>query len=70
MPDLKEGYYFGRELPPDPRPLHGPNRWPEQLPALRQEVTAWMAAMEDLGQRVLAAMAVGLGLPADWSPAT
>ncbi|MGZ4673282.1 MAG: 2-oxoglutarate and iron-dependent oxygenase domain-containing protein, partial [Ilumatobacteraceae bacterium] len=26
--DLKEGYYFGRELPPDPRPMHGPNIWP------------------------------------------
>ena len=28
VPDGKEGYYFGAELPPDPRPLHGPNLWP------------------------------------------
>jgi isopenicillin N synthase-like dioxygenase len=25
VPDLKEGYYFGRELPPDTRPMHGPS---------------------------------------------
>jgi isopenicillin N synthase-like dioxygenase len=66
VPDLKEGYYFGRELPPDPRPLHGPNVWPDTVPALRTEVTAWMEAMERLGQRVLAAMALGLGLDGDW----
>ena len=66
VPDLKEGCYFGRELPPDPTPLHGPNIWPEEVPALRTEVLAWMTAMEDIGQRVLSAMAVGLGLRPDW----
>jgi isopenicillin N synthase-like dioxygenase len=64
--DLKEGYYFGRELPPHPLPLHGPNVWPDEVPELRTEVLAWMAAMESVGQQVLAAMAIGLGLPADW----
>src|SRR2546423_5921238 len=24
-PDMKEGLYFGQELPPSHRPLHGPN---------------------------------------------
>jgi isopenicillin N synthase-like dioxygenase len=66
VPDLKEGFYVGRELPPDPRPLHGPNRWPDEVPALRREVSAWMEAMEVLGQRVLASMAVGLGLDREW----
>lgn len=66
VPDLKEGYYFGRELPPDPRPLHGPNRWPDAVPALRATVSEWMASMEALGQRVLALMAEGLGLPPTW----
>jgi isopenicillin N synthase-like dioxygenase len=66
VPDLKEGFYVGRELPPSPLPLHGPNVWPREVPELATTVTAWMAAMEDLGQRVLAAMAVALGLPADW----
>ena len=66
VPDLKEGYYFGRELPPDPRPMHGPNIWPAQPATLRDAVTDWMAAMEQLGQRVLSLMARGLGLADDF----
>jgi isopenicillin N synthase-like dioxygenase len=67
VPDLKEGFYVGRELPPSPLPLHGPNLWPsDHVPDLAPAVTAWMAAMESLGQRVLAAMAEGLGLRPDW----
>src|ERR1051325_368224 len=42
VPDLKEGYYFGREQPPDARPLHGPNIWPARPPGLRTIVTTWM----------------------------
>ena len=60
--DLKEGYYFGREMASDPRPMHGPNIWPADAPELRAAVEAWMAAMEPLGQAVLARMADGLGL--------
>jgi isopenicillin N synthase-like dioxygenase len=60
--DLKEGFYFGRELPADPRPMHGPNLWPRQPAALRGAITEWMAAMERVGQHVLALMAEGLGL--------
>ena len=67
VPDLKEGFYVGRELPPSTVPLHGPNLWPtDHVPDLAPSVTAWMEAMEALGQRVLAAMAEGLGLPSDW----
>jgi isopenicillin N synthase-like dioxygenase len=62
VPDLKEGYYFGRELPVDPRPLHGPNIWPEQPTELRALVTEWMQRMESLGQHVLTLVARGLGL--------
>ena len=42
VPDRKEGIYFGAELgPDDPRvvaglPLHGPNLFPERLPAMRR----------------------------------
>jgi isopenicillin N synthase-like dioxygenase len=70
--DLKEGLYFGRELPrDDPRvraglPLHGPNLFPGAVPELRGAVLAWMAALEALGQRLLSGIALGLGLEADF----
>ena len=64
VPDRKEGLYFGTEDPPsDRRPLHGPNQFP---PGLRDPVLAWMRAMAELGQRLLAQMAEGLGLDAGW----
>ncbi len=66
IPDLKEGFYVGRELPPSGIPLHGPNVWPAEVPELRTEVTWWMGAMEALGRRTLAAMAEGLGLSPTW----
>lgn len=66
VPDLKEGYYFGRELPPDPRPMHGPNLWPAEPTELRSLVTEWMAMMEPLAQHVLALMAEGLGLGSEF----
>ena len=62
VPDRKEGYYFGKELPPDPRPMHGPNLWPAAPAGFADAVTAWMTAMESLGQELLALMATGLGL--------
>ena len=70
VPDLKEGYYFGRELPPDPRPMHGPNIWPAAPAPFRPAITEWMATMEPLAQRVLALMAQGLGLAPDFFRAT
>ena len=60
VPDRKEGYYYGAQLPPDPRPMHGPNIWPTLPAGMKQAVTAWMAAMEALGQRLLRLMAQGL----------
>lgn len=69
-PDWKEGLYLGTELADDhPRvragvPLHGRNLWPADalLPGFRATVTAWMAAVTDLGHRVMAAIAQSLGL--------
>ncbi len=71
-PDLKEGLYFGTELPPDdPRvlagwPLHGANLWPAEPLALRAAVLDYMAAATRAAQAVLAAVALSLGLEDDW----
>jgi isopenicillin N synthase-like dioxygenase len=67
-PDLKEGLYFGAELPgDDPRvraglPLHGRNLFPRQVPALRPLVLSYLDALTRLGQVVLAGVALSLGL--------
>ena len=66
VPDLKEGYYFGRELPVDTRPMHGPNIWPDEPTAFRPVITEWMETMEPLAQYVLSLMAEGLGLPPEF----
>ncbi len=67
QPDLKEGLYFGTELPDDdPRvagglALHGRNLFPRQVPRLRGLVLSYMDALTSLGQCVLA----GVALPVD-----
>lgn len=64
-PDLKEGLYFGAELPDnDPRvldglPLHGRNLFPRQVPQLRSLVLAYLDALTTAGQAVLAGVALG-----------
>ncbi|HYB49067.1 MAG TPA: 2OG-Fe(II) oxygenase family protein [Streptosporangiaceae bacterium] len=71
-PDLKEGLYFGAELPgDDPRvlagvPLHGANLFPRQVPRLRPPVLAYLDALTALGQAVLAGVALSLGLDAGY----
>jgi isopenicillin N synthase-like dioxygenase len=71
-PDLKEGLYFGAELPDDdPRvlaglPLHGRNVFPCQVPRLRPLVLAYLDALTSAGQAVLAGIALSLGLDATY----
>jgi isopenicillin N synthase-like dioxygenase len=72
QPDLKEGLYFGAELPDDdPRvlaglPLHGRNLFPRQLPRLRELVLSYLDALTGLGQSVLSGIALSLGLDAGY----
>jgi isopenicillin N synthase-like dioxygenase len=72
QPDLKEGLYFGAELPDDdPRvlaglPLHGRNLFPRQVPRLRPLVLSYLDALTSLGQSVLAGVALSLGLDAGY----
>jgi isopenicillin N synthase-like dioxygenase len=71
-PDLKEGLYFGAELPPDhPKvlagtPLHGPNLFPRRVPELRETVLTYIDRLTEVGQAVLRGVAVSLDLEADY----
>jgi isopenicillin N synthase-like dioxygenase len=70
QPDLKEGLYFGAELPDDdPRvraglPLHGRNLFPRQVPQLRELVLRYLDTLTAVSQTVLAGIALSLDLPA------
>jgi isopenicillin N synthase-like dioxygenase len=70
-PDLKESYEVGVDLPlndPDVlagRPLHGPNRWPDDFPELKKVAEAYFAAAMQLGKRLLKPIAVSVGMPED-----
>jgi isopenicillin N synthase-like dioxygenase len=69
-PDRKEGLYVGEEHSPDhPRvragaPLHGANLFPPgELGAI---VLTWLDEMRSLADRLMRAIAVGLGLAPRW----
>jgi isopenicillin N synthase-like dioxygenase len=65
--DLKEGLYFGAELPAGhPLPLHGPNLFPDEVPELRGLVLDYLRELTRVGQEVLRAVAGSLDLPADY----
>ena len=70
--DVKEGIYFGAELPADhPRvrdgtPLHGANLFPRAIPELRDAVLAYMDAMTRVGHALMEGLALSLGLDASY----
>jgi isopenicillin N synthase-like dioxygenase len=70
-PDLKEGFYIGLDLPEgDPRVRagkfnHGPNLWPGDLPGFRPTMSAYLAAVQEVGARLLQGIALSLSLPED-----
>jgi isopenicillin N synthase-like dioxygenase len=71
-PDVKEGIYFGIELPEEHpavragTPLHGPNLFPRNPPQLRDAVLAYMDAMTRLGHALMEGIALSLGLEASY----
>jgi isopenicillin N synthase-like dioxygenase len=70
-PDLKEGLYFGAELPDDhPRvaagtPLHGRNLFPD-VPGFRAAVLDYISAMTALGHALMEGIGLSLGLEASY----
>jgi isopenicillin N synthase-like dioxygenase len=71
-PDIKEGLYFGTELPADhPRvrdgwALHGANLWPAEPPELKPAVLDYMAATTRAAHAVVEGIALALGLEATY----
>ncbi len=67
-PDLKEFWHVGRELQEhNPHPdILLPNLWPREVPGFREAALALYGALDNLGQRILSAIALDLELPADW----
>jgi isopenicillin N synthase-like dioxygenase len=71
-PNQSESFMMMQELAADDpdvlagRPLQGLNQWPRQLPEFKDAVLDYNAALEQLSRRLVQAIAVGLGLEADW----
>lgn len=66
--DLKEFWHVGRILPLD-HPLAAtmlPNVWPDELPGFRDIFTRLFTEFDRLGQRLLSAIALYLGLDETW----
>jgi isopenicillin N synthase-like dioxygenase len=70
-PDWKEGLYLGTELPAThplvqaKTPVHGPNLFPD-VPGFRETILDYMAAVTQLGHRLMEGIALSLGMSADY----
>jgi isopenicillin N synthase-like dioxygenase len=66
--DLKEFWHIGREIARDSRhaEVMPANLWPEEVPAFREVGYGLYQALDQLGSKVLSALAQHIDLPADW----
>ncbi|MEZ0471893.1 isopenicillin N synthase family dioxygenase [Luteimonas salinilitoris] len=66
--DLKEFWHIGREIPDDSkyREVMPPNLWPVEVEGFREHGYGLYRTLDRLGSRVLAALALHIGLPEDW----
>ncbi|TDR39442.1 isopenicillin N synthase-like dioxygenase [Tahibacter aquaticus] len=64
-PDLKEFWHIGREIPRDSRfaDVMPPNLWPSEVAGFREYGYALYTALDELGTRVLRALALHIELP-------
>lgn len=67
-PDLKEFWHIGREIPRDSKyaEVMAPNLWPEEVPGFREYGYGLYEALDQLGTRVLRALALHIELPEDY----
>lgn len=71
-PDLKEGLYFGTELPDSDNrvqnglPLHGKNLFPEQPAELKETVLQYIEAVTKTAHAVMKGISLSLGLEPDY----
>ena len=68
VPDLKEFWHVGREITgqnPCPEQLLA-NVWPEEILSFRTAALNLYNRLDDIGAKMLSAMALDLGLTADW----
>ncbi|MFC6621468.1 isopenicillin N synthase family dioxygenase [Novosphingobium panipatense] len=66
--DLKEFWHVGRDLP-EGSPLASsmpPNVWPDEVEGFRDTFTELYAQFDEAGAKILSAIAVHLGLDANW----
>ncbi len=70
--DLKEFWHVGRDLPPGHRYAAEmpPNVWPSEVEGFRERLQWLYAALDDLGRRLLEAIATYLGLDRRFFEAT
>ena len=72
-PNQSESIFFTHEVEADDpkaladKPLQGPNQWPEEteLPGFRATIERYVDAMSTLARKMVRAIAISLGLPAD-----
>ncbi|MEZ5462509.1 isopenicillin N synthase family dioxygenase [Dokdonella sp.] len=64
-PDLKEFWHIGREIPRDSKfaSVMPANVWPDEVEGFREHGYGLYAALDDLGTRVLRALALHIDLP-------
>lgn len=68
VPDLKEFWHVGRELAKD-HPAHDslpPNIWPSEIPSFKESCTTFYQSLDQLGRKLLRAVAVQLGEESDY----
>ncbi|MDX2219310.1 MAG: 2-oxoglutarate and iron-dependent oxygenase domain-containing protein [Burkholderiales bacterium] len=67
-PDLKEFWHVGREIPRDSRyaDVTPENLWPSEVEGFKEHGYALYQALDDLGSRVLSALALHIHLPENY----